>query len=478
MLTLIFASVVGIILIVTLIIIIQKKPDLWFWIFLNLFFDPGGYVEGYLGTKLIGPLTVSDVLIFSIIICLISAKINRKVIFGDKFFLRFLFFLFIFSMYYFIVYGGVAPYLHNDFDYPTFLLKNRVFIYGFIILISVYVFSLKGLKYFYTSTLFIGTICLSLYLITLLTGINLIPVYEVPRYGHVGMMRITMASYGLFDLLFPLALTVYILSRKINLTLIQRPWLYYSAIVMLITMVITLTKRTQIDIIATALIIILIISNLFRTGKLSELLKLVVPVTMVILALYFTFPKYIDYMIAIGEDSFLLMTTGKNSLGQTDYRVTGTEELKITKEYIKNNLLIGTGYTYLYWGPGYASSPRGAKFSLAADAAGEVPIYYLLFGFGIAGAVLMMPLYFMMGELFIKLLKLLKSTLINYLEDPFTLVFSIYILLMIAGKFTHRIWNISADFTGVRFSGTAVLIGIGFALYRKMYLTLMQNYNK
>jgi hypothetical protein len=472
MLKLILAGFIGLIFLSAFIIIIRNRPEIWFWLFVNLFFDPGGYVSEYLGGNLFGLLNITDIVIVGIVICLIHAKINWEVIFGDKFFLRFLLFLFIFSAYYLIVYGGVAPYLHNDFNYTVFLLKNRVFVYGLIVLISVYVFSLKGLRHFYTSTLFIGTICLSLYLITLLTGINLIPVYETPRYGHIGMMRISMASYGLFDLIFPLALIAYLLSRKINLTLNHKLWLYYSATVMLITLVITLTKRTQIDIISTVIIIILIISNLFRTGKLSEMLKLVVPVIIVILVLYFTFPKYIDYMITTGEDTFLLMTTGKNSVGEIDYRVTGSDELELTKEYIRNNLIIGTGYTYLYWGPGYATSLRGAKFALAADAAGEVPIYYLLFGFGIAGAVLMLPLYFMTGQLFFKLIKLLKLTLIDYLEDPITIIFSIYILLTIASKFTVNLYQLGSDFTAHRISYAAVLLGLGFALYRKIYFNI------
>ncbi len=241
---------------------------------------------------------------------------------------------------------------------------------------------------------------------------------------------------------------------------------------MIITLLITLTRRTQIDIVVTVIIIIFIISYLFRTGKLSEMFKIVIPVIVVILVLSFTFPKYIGYIATIGEDTFLLITTGKDSRGEGDNRVSGVGELEITKEYIRNNLLFGTGYTYLYWGPGYATSPRGATFAIAADAASEVPIYYLLFGFGIAGAILMAPLYYFMVKLFFNLARLLKLTLINYLHDPLTIIFSIYILLFIAGKFTSKLYALGSDFTGAGMSGTAFLMGIGFALYRKIYLNI------
>lgn len=476
MIKLLLPGVVGLIFIFTLIIIIRNKPDIWFWIFLNLYFDPGGYITGFRDGKIVGPLNMRDAFIFGIVICLVSAKINWKVISQDQQLSRFLLFLLFFSAYYFIVYGGVAPFIHNDFDYSTFLLKNREFIYGFFILISVYLFSFRSLHNFYSVTLFFGVLCLTLYLITLFTGVELIYVWEFQREG-TGMTRIAMLSYGLFDILFPLSLIVYIVSKKINLNIKYRYWLYYAGVIFLITQIITLTRRTQIDILGTVIITVIIIAYLFRTGKLSSLLKLLLPAVLVILVLYFTFPNYIGYMAKTAENTFLLITTGQDSEGRKEYRVSGNENLEIAKEYIKNNLLIGTGYTYLYWGPGYAYSLRGREYSLAADAAGEVPIYYSLFGFGILGVILMLPLYFLMGKLFIKLIKALRTRLTNYLHDPMTIIFSIYILLTFAIIFTINFYNLSSHFTGARLSYTTIFLGLGFALYRKIYLNaLLQSY--
>jgi len=197
--------------------------------------------------------------------------------------------------------------------------------------------------------------------------------------------------------------------------------------------------------------------------------KIILPAVLVILTLYFTFPKYIGYVAIIGEDTFLLLATGKDTRGIGSYRVTGTGDLLVTKKYINNNLLFGTGYTYLYWGEKtFASSPRGAKYALAADAAGEVPIYYLFFGFGIAGAILMFPLYFIMAKLFFRLNKLLKQNLSAFLHDPFIILFSIYVLLTIASKFTFNVFNLSSDFRGSQLSSTAVFLGLGFALLKKI----------
>ena len=55
------------------------------------------------------------------------------------------------------------------------------------------------------------------------------------------------------------------------------------------------------------------------------------------MVLYFTLPDYAEYIKKTGEDTFLILTTGENIHGQREDRVTGTGDLEIAKEYIKNN---------------------------------------------------------------------------------------------------------------------------------------------
>src|SRR5574338_62483 len=108
MIKLALAGLVAIIIIFALILIIRNKPDFWFWIFLNLYFDPGGYVDGFLGGTLLGPLNISDVFISGIVICIIYARVNWQVVFQDNFLRQFLLFLFLFALYFYIIYGGVV----------------------------------------------------------------------------------------------------------------------------------------------------------------------------------------------------------------------------------------------------------------------------------------------------------------------------------------------------------------------------------
>jgi len=450
------------------IIIIRQHLDFFFWLFLNLFFDPGGFVSGFMGGNVFGRFNLADVVIVGIIICLASKKIDWKIIFNDRFFLKFLKLFSVYALYYFIVYGAVAPYLHNDLNYSTFLLKNRNFVYGAIILISVYVFSLRGLKYFYSITLFVGIICLSLYWITLLTGINLVPVNEVERYRGSGMMRISMSGYGYFYSLFPISIITYILSRKQKFRLKYKKYLYYGGMLMTLTLLITLTRRVFVDIVGTIIIAILITSYLFRTAKMPAIMKFAIPALLIFMMLAFTLPQYTDYVSRIAEDTFLLIATGKDTRSVGDYRLSGTGDLLAVKDSIRDNLWLGNGYTYLYWGDSpISTSLRGSFYARMADAAGEVPIYSMFFNFGLIGAVLILALYYQMGRLLLKTTKFLKRNISKYYEEPLILIISIYVILTILLKFTFRIMFLGSDFGNHGFPTFAVILGIAFGLHCK-----------
>ena len=465
MIKLLSKSIIGLIIIFPIIMIILREPNFFFWLFLNLLFDPGGYVANFLGGNVFWRINISDVFIFFIVVCLCSRKVNWRIIYNDEFLLKFLRFLIIYAIYFFVIYGGIVPYLHNDLDYSTFLLKNRGFIYGFIILISVYVFTLQGLDYFYSITLFFAVICLSLYWITLLTGIELIPVVLIERYRDSGMMRLGMGSYGIFDLIFPIALIAYLISRKLKFQLKYKKLLYYAGIMMVLTLLITLGRRTIILIIGTVVIIVFILSYLYRRVKISMFLKILVAAMLAILILNFTLPNYIGYINRIGEDTYMLIKIGKDARGVGDYRVSGTGDLLAVKNAIRNNLWFGNGYTHLYWvAPGYATCPRGDDYAIMADAANEVPIYYLFFGYGLIGAIIIFPLYFFMAKLFFRMSKLIKQNLFTWMENPLTLLFSIYVLLFIVSRFTFSLYNLGSDFSG---SLSYLFLGIGFALYFK-----------
>ncbi|MBS4034549.1 MAG: hypothetical protein KGZ85_08800 [Ignavibacterium sp.] len=478
MLPLIFTALVGVIIFTAFIIIIHNKPDFWFWLFLNLYFDPGGYIRGYLGGALIGPLNMSDIFIVGIVICLISARVNWNLIGKDKLFVNFLSMLIIFGVYHFVIFGGIVPYYKDDLNYFSFLIKNRIYIYGIIIFVSVYAFALRNLNYYYTITLSVGIICLTAYWITLTTGINLIPVVELKRYSgkvDTGMTRLGIYSFGIFYQLFLLALICFLLTQKEKIKLYYKTWLYYGGILMVMTALVSLTRRLQIDILASVLLVIILIVYLYGLEKLFKPLKLVLPIILIVIAMLFTLPEYTDHIVKTGEDTFSILFTGEDAGGVEEYRVKGTGDLEIVKNLIGDNLFFGNGFSHIDWGnENGITSTRGDKFAVAWDAAEEVPIYFSLFAYGIAGVILIALLYVFLIKLSFNLLKKIKMHYAINLKEPLILLFSIYFLSSVAKMFTSNLYQLGSAFFATNLSSTAVLIGIGFALYSKIFFDLVQ----
>jgi hypothetical protein len=452
---------------------IKRKPDLAFWLLLNIFFDPGGYISYYFGGKLFLRLYMSDIVILPIIFCLYNINTSYRIIYKDPFLQNFLKVFLIFAVYFFIVYGGIIPYLNNDLDYLLFLQKNRTFLYYIIILICTYVFAMRSLKYFYMTTLFIGFIILSAFLVSLVTGLEFIPIILMERYEGSEMIRIFMYSWGLFIILFPVSFILFLFPRSIKLNIKYRKLAYAAGMLMVLTLLVALSRRNFISIPGTLLIIILLNSYIFRRSKAFALAKILVPLGAVLIIMSFTLPKYVDYVVDISQDTFQLLTKGSDTRGEGEYRVSGTGDLEITKKYIADNFLFGTGYNYLHWGDlGVATSSRGPVYAAAMDAAGEVPIYYIFFGYGLTGFFIMIFLYSFLIRLFQRLFSLTKNNINILTERPYEVLFIFYILYWISEKFTFSFWGLGTDFNSPE---SGIFIGIGFALLQKLKIAASNN---
>jgi hypothetical protein len=326
---------------------------------------------------------------------------------------------------------------------------------------------MRGLKYFYLTTLFIGLLILSAFLITLVTGLDLIPIWVFERYEGSEMMRLSIYNYGIFYILFPLSFILFLFSRRIKSNIKYRNLVYIAGIFMIFTLLITLSRANFISTPGTILTIIILNSYIFRKSKVFALTKILIPVAISLLIINFILPKYVDYIVNISQDTFLLLTEGKDTRGEKEYRVSGTDDLEVTKKYIKDNFLLGTGYTYLYWAGEYeyASCSRGVVYAMAMDAANEVPIYYIFFGYGLAGFIIMIFLYSYLIRLFLRLLSLLRKNTHLLLNYPYELLFVFLFLYMIAGKFTYSFYALGRDFTNPLIG---IFIGMGFALLKKL----------
>jgi O-antigen ligase len=81
-----------------------------------------------------------------------------------------------------------------------------------------------------------------------------------------------------------------------------------AGILMVFTILITLSRANFISTPGTILIIIILNSYIFRKSKVFALTKILIPLAISLLIINFTLPKYVDYIVNISEDTFLLLT--------------------------------------------------------------------------------------------------------------------------------------------------------------------------
>ena len=459
-----------------------SRPDLSFWLLLNMYFDPGGYLS-YITAPLLGRFDFNDIIIVFLVLNLSRINGKRQMINQNLLLKRFLTAFAWFVAFYFIIYGAVVPFIKDDANYAVFLLKNRRFIYGIILLFGVYIFALRGLKYLYQTVLFTALATLIFFFISLVLKIPLIQITEMERYVGSGMLRIGMPSYSIFDLVFSVALIVFFLSRKISLILIHKRILFFVGILMLITFLLTLTRRTYIDIAGSFILVIYLITKISKGKVTNVYFKSLIAVFAAIFLLFIIQPIYLGVVNKVATDTALLITTGKDTRGETEQRLTGEGVYEDVFKEIENNILFGTGYTYFQWdfvksmGSISATSTRGLDFGQLADAAAEIPLLNLFFSFGIVGALFLLGLYtkmYVMARNIYRLLRIHYNIMITRM--PLQLVFSILIVLWIAKLFTYNFWNIGGQFIGADFQINAVYLGLGFAMLQINIKLRNENY--
>ncbi|MBK7380880.1 MAG: hypothetical protein IPJ03_18140 [Ignavibacteriales bacterium] len=195
-------------------ILIQRYPDFFFWLFLMLFFDPGGFFQGYFESNIFGLIDYSDVIFVLLVIAILSVKKGTVLINNDKDFKKIFYYFLLVQIYYVIFYGFLVPYLNNRIDFQFFLQKNRMYFMALPIMYGVYLFTQRSINIFFKMLVFFSITLLILYLITLLTNIPIVPLETLERYTGSGIERISMLSYGLIHWILPIAIILFFIKQR------------------------------------------------------------------------------------------------------------------------------------------------------------------------------------------------------------------------------------------------------------------------
>jgi hypothetical protein len=429
----------------------NRNTHIVFWLALALMFDPGGFFNYTLGGVFFGPIKFNDAFFLLVTICFLSAKdIHLKELKYDKPFLRFIKYFIFLEIYYVVIFGWLTPYLNginSDNIFSLFVLKERSTMYGFFVAIYVYFFAKKGLFYHYKIIVFTGLICLSLFIIGYITGTSFVETFVDDRYSGEELQRVGMLSYGLFQVILSMALIIYFFSSKFKVSIPLKRSIFIGGALMFITYMLTLTRRTLIETAVLPFIILWVRARITNTPvKYGKIIGVFI---LGIILLGVTAPRYLNWVGRIYKDIGSLVTTGKDTRGEEEYRLSRTGNLLYVKENIKKRPFLGTGFLWMVYSDTEERILAGDTYAAAWYASREVPFYNALFSRGILGLVLYIPVYIFILKTLIVLFKLLKERVNEFIaRAPVFYIMGLVVIIEFLQFFTVRAYNLFGSFSG------------------------------
>jgi hypothetical protein len=353
-----------------------------FWASLILYFDPGGFFSGFSDGSIFWRIKYYDVFFLLMMASWMLSDLWKNKISLEK--ERFRFFTIgigLCSLYFLVVFGYIIPNVYGYDDFLLFLQKNRQYFYCLPVMIAVYQFTYFRFDAFIKPFLIISICSLLAFFITLITGIELLPVIKWSRFSDND--RIALWSYGLTNWLLPMGFIVLFLKGYFEGAL-RRAVLIGMAL-MLVTIILTLTRREFMRVLFMLISIPLIISFTGR-GSLAAGYRNVLFWGLIPAALLFLFfPQYFGFASNLISETVTMLFSDTSS--NVDYRVSGEGDLNYVKYIISEHPFFGIGFYPAPWEKVLDMKNSGITLGLALDASNEVPIYGAVMRLGALGLI-------------------------------------------------------------------------------------------
>lgn len=438
----------------------QKKPDLFFWITLLLVVDPGGYITFYGGELLPGYLRPTDFLSPLLFLPLFSPQVSLTILKQDvysKKILRYLFFLFLYFMF---IYGLIIP--QNSFlPWLRFIYIKRYQLFAPLLFIPSFIFAYRSLDLFYKTTVLSGTVILSIYIISLITSIDFVPMWKSERFTDSGIIRSTLYSYGNIQLTTYLSLTLVFMKEKLPF----KQLLYFCGIVMLFIVLLSLTRGTTIITFVRLFLVIWVVAKLKRINISKYIVRTSIIAAVFILSFSIFFGTQSQWIKETYTRTYLELT-GQIEEGSTQSRTLYEipRQIAVFKQYP----LFGAGYQEKY--------NQGALKGESLDV-NDTPYIGVWSVYGVFGVILILISYYIIFKNIKSCYKLIRMVNIKQLffAEPYALsLFLIYSIIFI-GTFIFPN-NIFVEYTKSAISlGTMIAHGILFASIFRLKIFIFYN---
>ena len=367
-----------------LFIIMSKKPMFYQWLLLILMVDPTGHLQRYFNKEILGGIEINDIIFVIIVFSFfIVGNYNIKDYFNNKTASGIFKVLFIFFIYRLIVYGYLVPPVSGPDEYfRYFFIRERGTLFAFLIIIPVYLIALKNLKTYFYIILFLGSLTVTLYVVSIITHVEIIPSDTMIRYHGESVLRQFMYGYNMTFLLISLSIVVYLSKIKIR----YKGLLFIGGVFSIIVILISLTKGMYLSMSAVIIASFLISKKLLRIEIRRGITKFIVLAFLVLLTLSIFMPSYMGFSLRLFSDLYYLGTTGTYETGRQEGRMINSVPAQLYM--IEQRPLFGTG-PY-----GYKKHNMSKRFYMSDYDATDVTITGTIMQYGILGMFIYYIFYY------------------------------------------------------------------------------------
>lgn len=395
----------------------KKVVDYVFWIVLIFFTNPGSILQAFGEDVGDGGVKISDFLFVVLSICFVLI-FKKKYFQGDSQFLKVSKFLFIFLIYYVIVVSFFIPQFKSSQNYSFIfnLIKIRPGIMNFFLVHYVYLFYLRSYKLFLKYFILSSIIVLILFLSTVFTGLDILPIKTMDR-KFITIERQIMYSYGLMPLITSMGAVLLVFKNNLN----SKKLILVAFILMSSAWVLSLFRR---EIFGTIILFFVtaLVHNYIKNKNLIPFKKIVATIFYVSFFLFIiklTFPNYLEAIRYSLEETVNVFMAGETSTGKKDVRLGFGKPL--LQEKIAGNFIIGTGFD------------NNWRVNQVGYEASDYPLLAAIAMTGVVGLLVFFPIYFLLYKsIFVDLGYLKKNQINNYsIEQYLFLVFIVYFIFEI-----------------------------------------------
>lgn len=391
-------------------LVIQRWPDYAFWVIILLLFDPTGHLSVYFGKESLGGFYYRDFLFGMAFLPLLSPQVLKRGVLNYKPFLIVLGVQILFVLYHIFVFGYWQPGKGWGYVFRYVIVRERMSVFGFLLIIPVFVMARRNLRVFVDVLVWSSLVVFLMYFFTILTNVDLMPVWQAERYRGSGIMRYLMFSSGLTDMLIPLAFFVFL--RNVNYR--YSKVLYASVVLVVIATLLSLTKSSYINMAGLVVASLFLYYRFYRASVYGLAGMLIVPGLLMLLLMYLVFPDYPQLVWRQVEDLWLFVTGSSYTGGEVEGRLLNQWPAHLA--LISQRPFFGTGAGF--------SEFFSLKFRPSDYEVTDLPITGHLAMYGVVGLLIYSLLYFQMWRYLVVGYKFLKDRIqqINELDAAFFFV--------------------------------------------------------